>query len=188
MPRRSSEPSTERRTFSGEPSITRLVGLSSVGAQRMPNFVAIVTSSRRPAIALPTSCSFVNGPYISAVSSSVQPRSSARWIVAIASRLVGRAVERRHAHAAEPDRGRVQVAERAAIQFGGHAPDTYAEAESGPSASPPRVVPCSSATWRRSACSPTHASTTMSSTGIGFCVAGIGPQATISASSANSRP
>ena len=51
----------------------------------MPNFVASTTSSRRPAIAWPTSCSFVNGPYMSAVSSSVIPRSSARWMVATAS-------------------------------------------------------------------------------------------------------
>ena len=65
--------------------MTRRVGLSSVGAQRMPNFVAIVTSSRRPASAFPSSSSFVNGPYISAVSRNVQPSSIARWIVAIAS-------------------------------------------------------------------------------------------------------
>ena len=36
-PRRFSEPSIERRTFSGEPSSTRFVGLSSVGAKRMPD-------------------------------------------------------------------------------------------------------------------------------------------------------
>ena len=50
-----------------------------------PNFVAITNSSRRPAIAFPTSRSFVNGPYMSAVSRKVTPSSSARWIVAIAS-------------------------------------------------------------------------------------------------------
>jgi hypothetical protein len=33
----------------------------------------------------PTSCSLVNGPYMSAVSRKVTPRSSARWIVAIDS-------------------------------------------------------------------------------------------------------
>jgi hypothetical protein len=48
----------------------------------MPNFVATIQSSRRPAIALPTSSSFLNGPYISAVSRKLQPSSSARWIVA----------------------------------------------------------------------------------------------------------
>ena len=85
MPRRCSEPSIERRTFSGEPSIRRRVGLSSVGAQRMPNFVATVAAPRRPVSAFPISCSFVCGPYISAVSSSVQPSSSARSIVASAS-------------------------------------------------------------------------------------------------------
>ena len=80
---------------------TRRVGLSSVGAKRMPNFVAIVASSRRPAIALPTSSSFVCGPYISAVSSNVQPSSSARSIVASASASSRRAVEGGHPHAAE---------------------------------------------------------------------------------------
>jgi hypothetical protein len=50
-----------------------------------PNFVAIVARSRRPLSALPTSSSFVYGPYMSAVSRNVAPRSSARWIVAIDS-------------------------------------------------------------------------------------------------------
>jgi hypothetical protein len=36
-------------------------------------------------MARPTSRSFVNGPYMSAVSRKVTPRSSARWIVAIDS-------------------------------------------------------------------------------------------------------
>jgi hypothetical protein len=51
----------------------------------LPNFVASTTSSRRPAIARPTSCSLVNGPYMSAVSRNVQPASSDRWITAIDS-------------------------------------------------------------------------------------------------------
>src|SRR5438046_2943530 len=51
----------------------------------MPNFVARKTSSRRPAIVLPTSRSFVCGPYMSEVSRKLQPRSSARVIVARAS-------------------------------------------------------------------------------------------------------
>jgi hypothetical protein len=71
--------------LAGEPSSTRLVGLSGVGSKRIPNLVAITTSSRRPASARPSSCSLVNGPYISAVSKNVQPSSSARLIVAIAS-------------------------------------------------------------------------------------------------------
>ena len=71
----------------------------------MPNFVARKTSSRRPAIARPTSCSLVYGPYMSAVSSMVTPSSSARWIVRDRLRLVARAVELGHAHAAEAEGG-----------------------------------------------------------------------------------
>jgi hypothetical protein len=51
----------------------------------MPNFVARKTSSRRPAIPRPTRRSLVYGPYWSAVSRKVTPRSSARWRVAIDS-------------------------------------------------------------------------------------------------------
>jgi hypothetical protein len=58
---------------------------SPFSPRTLPNFVASTTSSRRPAIALPTSFSFVNGPYMSAVSMKSMPSSSARWIVAIAS-------------------------------------------------------------------------------------------------------
>ncbi len=67
----------------------------------LPNLVASTTSSRRPAIASPTSSSLVNGPYMSAVSRKVTPSSSARSIVAIASPSSARAVELRHPHAAE---------------------------------------------------------------------------------------
>jgi hypothetical protein len=68
------------RTYSGVPLMpTRLPS----GRRSLPNLVASWTSSRRPAMALPTSCSFVNGPYMSAVSRNVTPRSRARWIVAI---------------------------------------------------------------------------------------------------------
>ena len=89
MPRRFSEPSIERRTFAGEPSITQCIGLSSVGLSRFPNLVAMMTSSRRPAIARPISSSFLYGPYSSAVSSRLTPISIARWIVAIDSVVVG---------------------------------------------------------------------------------------------------
>jgi hypothetical protein len=51
----------------------------------LANLVATTTSSRRPAIARPTSSSFVKGPYMSAVSRRVTPSSSARWIVAMDS-------------------------------------------------------------------------------------------------------
>ncbi len=56
----------------------------------MPNFVASTTSSRRPAIARPTSSSFAPPPYTLAVSSIVTPSSSARWIVAIDSSSLSR--------------------------------------------------------------------------------------------------
>ena len=73
------------------------------GARSLPNLVASTTSSRRPAMARPTSCSLVNGPYMSAVSRKVTPRSRARWMVAMPRGLVGRAVELRHPHAAEAE-------------------------------------------------------------------------------------
>jgi hypothetical protein len=57
----------------------------SPGAILMPNLVARKTSSRRPAIAAPTSTSLVWGPYMSEVSRNVQPSSSARAIVAVDS-------------------------------------------------------------------------------------------------------
>ena len=60
MPRRWSDASTERRTFSGDPSMTRRGG--STDSIRIPNFVATTTSSRRSATARPISCSFVYGP------------------------------------------------------------------------------------------------------------------------------
>jgi hypothetical protein len=52
---------------------------------RTPHLVATTNSSRRPAIALASSFSLSNGPYISAVSRKLQPSSSARSIVASAS-------------------------------------------------------------------------------------------------------
>ena len=61
--------------------------------------------SRRSRIARPTSRSFVHGPYTSAVSRKVIPRSSARWMVAIDRRFVGGPVEIRHAHASEAEGG-----------------------------------------------------------------------------------
>jgi hypothetical protein len=48
----------------------------------LPNLVATTTSSWWPASARPTSRSLVNGPYMSAVSSKVTPRSRARRMVA----------------------------------------------------------------------------------------------------------
>jgi hypothetical protein len=57
----------------------------AVSFRTLPNFVASTTSSRRSRIAFPTSSSFAPLPYMSAVSRKSMPRSSARWIVAIAS-------------------------------------------------------------------------------------------------------
>ena len=50
-----------------------------------PNFVAMTTCSRNGARASPSSSSFVNGPYASAVSKSVTPRSTAARTILIAS-------------------------------------------------------------------------------------------------------
>ena len=50
-----------------------------------PNFVAITTWSRNGASASPTSSSFVNGPYASAVSNIVTPRSTAARMIAMPS-------------------------------------------------------------------------------------------------------
>src|SRR5215210_8118438 len=47
------------------------------GSSANPNFVAITTRSRSGASASPTSSSFTNGPYTSAVSKSVTPSSTA---------------------------------------------------------------------------------------------------------------
>jgi hypothetical protein len=55
------------------------------GSRTLPNLVAMITRSRFPLIARPTSSSFLNGPYMSAVSSMVMPSSSARWMVAMDS-------------------------------------------------------------------------------------------------------
>ena len=82
-PSRSSDASQARRTYSGSP-LTRMKLPSS--RRWFPNLVASTTSSRRPAIARPTSRSLVNGPYMSAVSRKVIPRSSARCTVASDSR------------------------------------------------------------------------------------------------------
>ena len=102
--RRRAVSGTPRRRSGRTPALPLIPRNSPCSPRMFPNFVATTTSSRRPAIALPTSSSFVNGPYMSAVSRNVTPSSSARWIVAIASRLVGAAVELGHAHAAEPER------------------------------------------------------------------------------------
>ena len=67
----------------GRPS--RRIRIGSVDSTTSPAFVASTASSRRSASARPTSSSFVNGPYMSAVSRNVTPSSSARWIVAIDS-------------------------------------------------------------------------------------------------------
>src|SRR5262245_15928686 len=50
---------------------------SNLGSRSNPNFVAIATCPRKGARASPTSSSFVNGPYTSAVSKNVTPRSTA---------------------------------------------------------------------------------------------------------------
>ena len=81
-PSRCSEASQALRTYSGLP----LMPTQEPSARRsLPNFVASTTSSRRPAIARPTSSSLVKGPYMSAVSRSVPPASRKAATVAIDS-------------------------------------------------------------------------------------------------------
>ena len=81
------------------------------GSRSKPNLVAITTCSRNGARASPTSSSFVNGPYTSAVSKNVTPRSTAARMSEIISCLFdGRAVAKAHSHAAEPDGRDLQVA------------------------------------------------------------------------------
>jgi hypothetical protein len=63
--------------------------LPVAGSMSKPNLVAITTRSRKGARASPTSSSLMNGPYTSAVSKRVTPRSKAARISAIASRLSG---------------------------------------------------------------------------------------------------
>src|SRR5437667_382635 len=55
---------------------------SGFSPRTTPNFVATTTRSRRSRIAFPTSSSFLNGPYMSAVSRKVAPSSIARSICA----------------------------------------------------------------------------------------------------------
>src|ERR1017187_939015 len=76
-PSRSRDASQAWRTYSGRPFTRR-----PSGVRWLPNFVASTTSSLRPLMASPTSRSLVKGPYASAVSRSVTPRSRARRMVA----------------------------------------------------------------------------------------------------------
>ena len=78
-PSRFSDPSQARRAFCGLPSTPTGVSPS----QRMANLVAMIRPSRRPLMAAPTSSSFRNGPYISAVSKKVTPSSIASWMVRV---------------------------------------------------------------------------------------------------------
>jgi hypothetical protein len=56
-----------------------------------PNFVAMVTWSRTGSSASPTTSSLVYGPYTSAVSKKVTPRSTAARMIAMpSSRVLGR--------------------------------------------------------------------------------------------------
>ena len=83
------DPEPLQRLVTGPPRVVRLpVDADEAPVRRrwFPNLLASTTSSRRPAMARPTSRSLVNGPYMSAVSRNVMPRSSARWMVATDSR------------------------------------------------------------------------------------------------------
>src|SRR5215211_363801 len=80
VPRRWREPSTAWRMCSGR--LERPTWRPSA-SKRNPNLVAMTTWSRKGARASPTSSSFTNGPYTSAVSKKVTPRSTAARITAM---------------------------------------------------------------------------------------------------------
>src|SRR5206468_1166556 len=83
---RLSEPSAASLMCSGR--LFRALHLGPpLGSGAKPNFVAITTCSRSGASASPTSSSFVYGPYTSAVSKNVTPRSTAARISEIPSCL-----------------------------------------------------------------------------------------------------
>src|ERR1035437_3014028 len=81
-PSRCRDASQHWRTYSGSPRTPRK---SPFSLRTLPNLVASPASSSRPAIARPTRRLLVHGPYMSAVSRKVTPRSSARWTVSMAS-------------------------------------------------------------------------------------------------------
>src|SRR5829696_1518901 len=80
IPSRWSEPSTAWRMCSGW--LERPTCRPSA-SKRNPNLVAMTTWSRKGARASPTTSSFTNGPYTSAVSKNVTPRSTAARITAM---------------------------------------------------------------------------------------------------------
>src|SRR5436190_833948 len=88
-----------------------------------PNFVAITTRSRTGASASPTNSSFVNGPYASAVSKKVTPRSTAARMTATPSRrsVPGPYTLARpmHPSVADGGDGEITVAEDADSHHGG---------------------------------------------------------------------
>ena len=86
VPRRRSDPSTAALTWSGR--LDRPVCLPW-SSNAKPNFVAMTTWSRTGASASPTISSLANGPYTSAVSKKVTPRSTASRMSAMPSSRVG---------------------------------------------------------------------------------------------------
>jgi hypothetical protein len=60
-------------------------GSTPFSANAKPNLVAMLTRSRTGSRASPTMSSLANGPYTSAVSKKVTPRSTARRISAMES-------------------------------------------------------------------------------------------------------
>ena len=81
---RRSEPSTASRMCSGRLS-SRLQRGSAAEAGAKPNLVAMTTRPRKGASASPTTSSLASGPYTSAVSKKVTPRSTAARMSAMAA-------------------------------------------------------------------------------------------------------
>src|ERR1700690_3427491 len=84
---RLSDPSTASLVCSGRLFRLAAPGRWSLPLRSNPNLVAIATLPLKGASASPTSSSLVNGPYTSAVSKNVMPRSTAAWRRAVISFL-----------------------------------------------------------------------------------------------------
>ena len=86
VPSRRNDPSTAAAMCAGR--LDRPAGLPS-SSNAKPNFVAMTTWLRTGASASPTISSLANGPYTSAVSKKVTPRSTAARMSAMPSSRVG---------------------------------------------------------------------------------------------------
>src|SRR5215213_4794321 len=89
------------------------------GPLRRPNFVARTTSSRRPAMALPTSSSLMKAVYLSGVQERATELEGAvnrgDRLALVGSAIKGGGAGGRHAHAAKADGGDGQLPPKGAL-------------------------------------------------------------------------